>query len=220
MANCPKCGNKMSRYSRQCNACYLKIHTQDINGDKIPERKRFWSKIDRINECWVWIGTLNKKGYGEFSRKRNGEWRMQLAHGYAYEMINGPIPRGKELDHLCRNHACVRPSHLEAVTHTENLRRGEGGKVAKRRLLNKMCCIHGHPYTQENTYIDKDGHRVCRTCNREKSRICSAKQRASKTHCIHGHLLTYDKNGRHTCQTCNKEHVTNSWTRRRGLHNV
>jgi len=33
------------------------------------------------------------------------------------------------LDHLCRNRACVRPSHLEPVTQTENIRRGAGTKL-------------------------------------------------------------------------------------------
>ena len=35
----------------------------------------------------------------------------------------GPIPDGREIDHLCRNHRCVNPDHLEPVTHLENMRR-------------------------------------------------------------------------------------------------
>jgi hypothetical protein len=46
-----------------------------------------------------------------------------------YEQHFGSIPENLELDHLCRNPACVRPDHLEPVTHLENLRRGAGTKM-------------------------------------------------------------------------------------------
>ena len=65
-------------------------------------------------------------------------WQRKIAHGYAYETVNrkavraarlyyeryvGPIPHGLEIDHLCRNRACVNPDHLEPVSRVENERR-------------------------------------------------------------------------------------------------
>jgi hypothetical protein len=45
-------------------------------------------------------------------------------HRINYEAKYGPVPAGKELDHLCKQKECVNPDHVEAVTHTENVRRG------------------------------------------------------------------------------------------------
>jgi len=59
-------------------------------------------------------------------RKPEGGWitKGTIAHKFAYQAIIGPIPPGRELDHLCDNKLCVNPSHLEPVTHQENVIRG------------------------------------------------------------------------------------------------
>ena len=84
---------------------------------------RFWNKVE-VNEatgCWEWQAFTNKLGYGGF--RYNGRW--QLAHRVSYEAITGLIPKGMELDHLCRIPSCVNTIHLEAVTHRENILRGK-----------------------------------------------------------------------------------------------
>lgn len=68
--------------------------------------------------CWVWSGSLDKKGYGRINRDG-----YLYAHRYMYERVNGPVPEGFELDHLCRVRQCVNPGHVEPVTHAENMRR-------------------------------------------------------------------------------------------------
>jgi DNA-binding XRE family transcriptional regulator len=67
--------------------------------------------------CWVWAKTQNEKGYGVMVRDR----AYRAAHVVYYEKTHGPVPAGLEIDHLCRVRACVNPSHLEAVTHKENM---------------------------------------------------------------------------------------------------
>jgi len=72
------------------------------------------------NGCWIWLWSKNRKGYGVL---RDGP-QMGYAHKVYWERVNGPVPDGLQLDHLCRVRACVNPMHLEAVTGTLNQQRG------------------------------------------------------------------------------------------------
>jgi len=89
----------------------------------VTVRERFDAKY-RIDEsgCWLWTASLNAGGYGQFA---SGSIGTRLAHRWRWEMENGPVPEGLELDHLCRVRHCVNPAHLEPVTRRENLLRGE-----------------------------------------------------------------------------------------------
>jgi len=85
--------------------------------------ERFWSYVlsDPATGCSNWQGALDINGYGHaylpgFSGQR-------AAHRAMWHMLLGPIPKGMELDHLCRNRACVRLDHLELVSRAENNRR-------------------------------------------------------------------------------------------------
>ena len=75
---------------------------------------------DAETGCWNWQLALNAAGYGIIGVN----CRPRLAHRIAYEEFVGSIPNGLELDHLCKNKRCVNPEHLEAVTRSENVRRG------------------------------------------------------------------------------------------------
>ncbi len=89
----------------------------------------FMLRTKRVGACLLWTGgTSGKNGYGSFRRGRKGKSRY--THQYAYEQAFGAIPKGLEIDHVCGTTLCVEPSHLEAVTHGTNLRRG----FAMRRL--------------------------------------------------------------------------------------
>ena len=119
--------------------------------------------FDLISGCWLWVGHVSVMGYARYgSRKR-------YAHRLIYEALVGPIPAGMELDHLCRAHRCVNPSHLEVVTHRENILRGRGPAAAHAR---KTECVNGHPFDAANTYSwgPEGRYRSCRTCDRERHR--------------------------------------------------
>jgi hypothetical protein len=75
--------------------------------------------------CWVWQKSILAVGYG--CVRINA--KTKYAHRVYYERLVGPIPDGLELDHLCRNRACVNPEHLEAVSHRVNARRGARTKL-------------------------------------------------------------------------------------------
>lgn len=85
----------------------------------LPAETRFWQLVDKTGDCWLWTGT-KLRGYGRF----RDDAGMVYAHRYAYSLAHGGIPKGLELDHLCRNRSCVRVEHLEAVTRSVNVQRG------------------------------------------------------------------------------------------------
>lgn len=65
--------------------------------------------------CWLWLGDLDRKGYGELNLGTgiSGKRKRRGAHIVGYELERGPVPEGLELDHLCRTPICVNPDHLE-----------------------------------------------------------------------------------------------------------
>lgn len=162
---CRQCGAPL--HGKQRAYCSRACGQADHYGRwKEPHPARFWSKVDQRgpDECWDWQAALNHHGYGVY---RFGG-RNHLAHRMAYELIVGPIPPGKQLDHVrargCHGRACCNPAHLEPITHRENQLRGDGPGGLNAR---KTHCAHGHPFTPENTYIDPStGGRRCRTCAR------------------------------------------------------
>jgi hypothetical protein len=131
-----------------------------VRGVQEPAAFRFGRCYQQMgNGCWLWQGAVNNKGYGTFNAIGR---RKEYAHRWSWEFLNGPVPVGLELDHLCHQPLCVNPAHLEPVTPAENKRR--------RRAENAPSCKHGHPMTEANTYRppSRPTRRMCRTCTRAR----------------------------------------------------
>lgn len=136
-----------------------------------PIETRFWSKVrgDDYSQCWEWTaGTVPGTGYGTFHVATG---KRANAHRWAYQNMVGSIPDGLELDHLCRNRACVNPWHMEPVTARVNVRRGMSPGA---RALRRDKCDNGHSF---NDYgVVRAARRVCRLCRALYSRAYLAKE--------------------------------------------
>jgi len=128
----------------------------------IPTQERFEAKFAKSEGCWFWSAAHFQDGYGSFLL--NG--RNVNAHRVAYELYIGPIPEGKEIDHLCRNRGCVRPDHLEPVERRTNILRGIGFGATN---ALKTHCLKGHRFDLFNTYqAPGQSSRDCRRCRQER----------------------------------------------------
>jgi hypothetical protein len=124
--------------------------------------ERFMEKVEKTEDgCWLWLASLDARGYGQFRRPEPPH--IAKAHRVSYELHVGPIPEGLTLDHLCRVRHCVNPDHLEPVTNRENILRGESFTAQQARQTH---CVRGHEFTPENTHVWR-GHRGCRACDRQ-----------------------------------------------------
>lgn len=120
----------------------------------------FWAHTICSDGCWHWTGRTNARtGYGYLW----WDGRRQGAHRVAYELAKGAIPVGMQIDHLCRNRACVNPSHMEPVPPRVNYLRGVGITA---QAAARTACPRGHAYDR----VSKDGSRDCGTCHADRMR--------------------------------------------------
>ncbi len=147
----------------------------------MEEIERFWALVARAgpDDCWPWLGYVMDTGYGKWSPAPGKNVRV---HRYSYELSVGPIPPGRDLDHLCHrppcrggrscpHRRCANPGHLTPATRAENLARGTWPNSRKTE------CPKGHPYFGDNLYVYPDGRRDCRVCRAASASAWKAAQR-------------------------------------------
>lgn len=131
---------------------------------KVPPIERFEAKVEKTGTCWLWTAYLSGKGYGMFWVDGTNVG----AHRWAYKHFVGPIPDGREVDHLCRVRHCVNPDHLEAVTSVvNNVRRLDA--IAPDR---DVVCRNGHNLAA----VGGRRNGGCKECARESLRRSRARR--------------------------------------------
>lgn len=140
---------------------------------EIPERvyTRVVEKAD-VNEsgCLVSRYSVGSHGYAQVGWYTQGRQSMTLCHRAIWQYVNGKLPDGMTVDHVCHNRRCVNINHLRLLSNFENARRNKAGKDWP---LGE--CAQGHPNTE---LIRRAGRWRCRICLQIKSRKDYAKRRA------------------------------------------
>ena len=122
--------------------------------------ERFYSKTKRVESgCLEWQASVRRGGYGQFN---TGNGRIKCAHRFAWELVNGEIPKGMFVCHTCDNPRCVEVSHLFLGTPLDNtidmVDKGRHKKVCLKGTTHGMSKITDKEALQifnaEGTNID------------------------------------------------------------------
>ena len=135
---------------------------------------RLEEKIDRSggpDACHPWTGAPQGEGYGTI-RWQGKQW---LTHRLVWTLENGEIPPGVVIRHRCDNPPCCNRRHLLSGTKADN-----AADMRERRRSywkNRTVCAAGHPWTEENTWVNRHGVRKCRKCRRTHENRYRARKR-------------------------------------------
>jgi hypothetical protein len=149
----------------------------------LSAEKRFELQYRKVGECWEWIGTLEKDGYGVFHAVVLGV-AYQRAHRFSWaHHTQSRIPKGMLVCHSCDNPRCVNPAHLWLGTYADNhedmvakgRRRTEAkGEMAHKAKLTedqvKLILVDPRPYSQIATEYGVAGPTITSIKNRESWR--------------------------------------------------
>lgn len=110
--------------------------------------ERFWSKVDKSGDCWLWTGAtsrarLGQKGYGVIS---NGGKTLRASRVAYYLAFGHETPADALLCHTCDNTLCVNSGHLflgthQANAHDRNAKGREARKMSPAQSVNALMAM-------------------------------------------------------------------------------
>jgi hypothetical protein len=138
---CLQCGNPFLARPDQvrrgtglyCNRLCARL------GKTEPIETRFWRYVQKSADCWLWVGSTMKGGYGKIGTAT----KTLKAHHVSYALHTAAVPAGLAVLHRCDTPACVRPDHLFLGTIADN---------------NRDMVAKGRHWSQTGSYVPPSGH--------------------------------------------------------------
>ena len=127
--------------------------------------QRYWAKVDKRGECWLWVGARNDSGYGVIGARSITGRSHEYAHRLMFWHEGGELAPGEVVDHTCgKGHAgCVTPGHLRALSMRNN---------SSTAAPDTQCRHCGGPRWQQPS-----GKWVCKPCRAKYHADYTAKNR-------------------------------------------
>jgi HNH endonuclease len=102
------------------NTCHNKLC---VNPDHlvVGDSERFWHRVMKTENCWTWLGSKDKAGYGKFVYYLCNKKQHIRCHQFSYLITYGTLQGGQCVRHLCNNRICVRPEHLALGSNQDNM---------------------------------------------------------------------------------------------------
>lgn len=123
------------------------------HGEAMPPRKvsvnydeALTNRNKTVDECLVWTGHINNEGYGHIKAKG----KVTRVHRLAWENVNGPVPEGMILDHICHNRACFNIDHLRLATAYDNQANRSGANKNSRTGVRNVTIKRGRYQVRVN----------------------------------------------------------------------
>jgi len=102
-------------------------------------RNRFFYYVRYVGDCWLWAGSIDRKGYGRFQYQRR--WRS-VHNLMLCESLGRSLRPTYQANHKCVNRHCCNPAHLYEGTASENnLDACMAGTSAKKLSAEKVLAI-------------------------------------------------------------------------------
>jgi hypothetical protein len=173
----------------------------DISAETI---ERFWSKVQKGDGCWEWLG-----GYGN-----RGQTRFSVNHidippqRFIWIALNGMPPDGLQVYRTCRNGRCVRPEHLAVGTSKEAVSRKH--MMSHSPEYEVWGAILSRCFNKNTESYPSYGGRGITVCKRWQESFQNFYEDMGPRPTAKHSIDRKENNGHYSCGTC-EQCVANGW---------